>query len=429
MIQIDLPPWFIFTGLFVLGAIVGSFLNVCILRIPQREQFWASLQGLWDRPSHCPRCKADIRWHDNVPILGWLMLRGRCRNCRMRISPRYPFIELLNAVLFVVVFWFEVPIGWSELTTSCLYTELGPQAIPGLGPLSPTAFVLLRYAYHMVLIEALLVASFIDFDLRIIPDGVTLPAMAVGVVASTVIGRVHLVPAWFQSPALLTDFRIVLPEALHPLLTAPAVPAWFSQHPHLHGLLVSLAGLVVGGGIVWTVRIIGHWILGREAMGFGDVILMAMIGSFLGWQATVVAFFLAPACALAVVSVSWIFRRDRYIPYGPYLSLGALLVLLGWQTIWPSAGRIFSLGPMLLAVFAVMLALFVANLALVQIVKRLLGIDSEPDEPVAEWTAADQNQYFAGELVDRHSGRWKTQHDWPGIAAGRGTLQQERWRG
>ena len=104
----------IFVGLvFVFSLLVGSFLNVCIYRIPQPERFLDQLRSLGSPLySFCPRCGSRIPRRDNVPILGWLLLRGRCRECRMRISPRYPLIELFNGLLFVLVYWVEVPGGY-----------------------------------------------------------------------------------------------------------------------------------------------------------------------------------------------------------------------------------------------------------------------------------------------------------------------------
>lgn len=427
MIALDLPYWLILTFLFLLGLISGSFLNVCIHRIPLHERLRDALVGLWRPRSRCPRCRTTIRWQDNIPLVSWLVLRGRCRTCKMWISMRYPLVELLNAVLFVVVFWYEVPSAWlAPLGASCIFAENGPQAVPGLGWLSPTWFVLLRYAYHMVLIEALVVASFIDLDRRIIPDAATLPAMAVGLLGGLIVGRVHLVPAWFQNSALVRSFvRLVAPDAT--LAEWPSVPAWFTAHPHLHGLLVSIAGLVVAGGIVWLVRIIGFWILRREAMGFGDVVLMALIGSFLGWQPTLIAFFIAPLCAIAVVAVQFLFHRERYIPYGPYLSLGSLIVMLAFQPVWRRAVGVFNLGILLPVILAVMLILFIANLLLLQAIKWLLGFELRPPEFAGEWTAADQNQYQAGERVECYAVRWR-RDDWPGTAASRGCLHEERWR-
>ncbi|WP_437206799.1 prepilin peptidase [Planctomicrobium sp. SH664] len=427
-LRLDLPLWFIDLGLFLLGAVVGSFLNVCIYRIPTRDRLRDQLASLWEKPSNCPRCRTPIRWYDNLPIFGWLKLRGRCRACRMWISPRYPLIEFLNACLWVLVFHLEVPTGmFAPLSSSCLDSDLGPQVFPGLGPLSVEQFVLLRYFFHMVLIEALLVASMIDFDLRIIPDGTTVPAMIVAVVASTAIGRLNIVPVWFQSPNLEMSFASVTPKWIHPLLSGPGVPAWISAHPHLHGLAVSLAGFVIGGGIVWLVRILGHWMLKQEAMGFGDVILMAMVGSFLGWQPTVIAFFIAPLFAILVVAVTSLFRRDRMIPYGPYLSLGTLATLLAWKPIFARTRHIFELGALLLPLVGLGAVVFGLSLLLVQALKRLIGWQTTDVAPPI-WRSADQTWFFKGENVNRHACRWPTR-DWEGCASGQGTRQAERWRG
>lgn len=426
--MIGLPYWIMILFLFLLGTITGSFLNVCIFRIPQQQHFWSQLRALTNPPSSCPRCRTRIAWQDNIPIVSWLRLRGRCRHCRMWISMRYPLVELLNGLLFVLLYRAEIPGPWPLMSASCLYTpEIGPQVVPGLGTLSPGLFLHIRYFYHLVLVESLVVASFIDLDRREIPDASTLPAMAVGLLGGLIFGRVHVLPVWYENSGLLFSFtRLIWPD--WNVAAWPDVPEWFTTWPHLHGLLVSVAGIVVGGGVTWLVRIIGFRVLRREAMGFGDVILMAVIGSFLGWQMAIIAFFLAPVCALGVVLVQLLFKRDRYIPYGPYLSLGALLVIVGWQRIWPAANRILALGPLLPIVFGVMLVLFVATLYLVQGVKRLLGFSLDAGEEwTPEWTPADQHHYFAGEQVDRWVGRWPG-HDWPGVAAGRGSVHEERWR-
>jgi len=439
-LRLDLPAWMVLSYLFVQGAIIGSFLNVCVYRMPSREGLWDQLRSLTNRPSHCPRCQTNIRWFDNIPVLGWLKLRGRCRTCRMRISPRYPLIEFLNGCLWVLVFWMEVPLRLgSTLAESCVYCDLGPQSAPGLGVLSPEWFVILRFLFHILLVEALLVASLIDMDLRIIPDGSTLPAMGTAVLMSWGIGRVHLVPVWFQSPNMESSFGLILPEWLHPLLRGGAVPEWISVHPHLHGLAVSLAGLLVGGGLVWGVRLLGFWMLRQEAMGFGDVILMGMIGAFLGWQATILAFFIAPICAMgAVVWMAavnlWHRLRgrhrpfDRMIPYGPFLSLGALLTMLCWQFLFDRTRHFFEMGVLLLPLALFMGVAFAVSLFLVQLLKRLLGIQTHEHIMTAQWRPADQTWFFKGETVDRQTGRWRTS-DWEGCASAHGTLHEERWRG
>ncbi len=427
MVPASLPVILIF--LFLYGAVIGSFLNVCIYRIPRKEGFRDSLKGILRPPSSCPGCGNRIPIWDNIPVLGWLKLKGRCRFCRMRISPRYPLIEFFNGLLFVTVYWLEVPTSLM-IADSVVHSPLGPVGVPGSGWLSPQAVVHWRYAYHIVLFEALVVATFIDFDLKIIPDPITLPTMAIGLVGAWIIGQVHLVPLWFQSPSVARSLQLVLPEWTSGLLSGPAVPGWFSQYPHWHGLLVSLAGLVVGGGLVWSVRIVGHWVLRQEAMGFGDVILMAMIGSFLGWQPTIVVFFIAPACALIFGVISWLLWRNREIPYGPYLSIGTLIVVLGWKWIWPYADRIFSLGPLLFVMALVMLIMLVLSLQLMQGIKWLLGFPLYTDEWHEGWTSADQLSHFAGETVDIRQGRWRVGEccEWPGVPAARGTAFDERWR-
>jgi leader peptidase (prepilin peptidase) / N-methyltransferase len=338
-------------------------------------------------------------------------------------------IEAANGLLFVVVFLAEVPCGFNKyIADSCVYSPLGPHGDSISWLFSPTMIVLSRWAYHMVLLESLVVATFIDFDLRIIPDGATLPAMAVGVLGGVCLGCVYLVPVWFQDPSVRNMLAAISGQPLRPIQEGSWVPAWVTAHPHLHGLAVSLAGIVVGGGSVWIVRILGQWVLKREAMGFGDVILMAMIGSFLGWQPVLVVFFLAPLCALAVVAALWVFRRDREIPYGPYLSLGTLILILGWKQIWPGAERIFSLGPVLPVMGVLMCALLLLTLLAMQGVKRLLGIPEYiPPEEEEIWQPADQLFHFANNDGDQDQAAWRAPQ-WPGIVAARGSLYELRWR-
>src|SRR4051812_27360130 len=128
--------------LFIFGAVIGSFLNVCIYRLPQHDQFWKALAGLSHPPSSCPYCQRRILLQDNIPILGWFVLGGRCRFCRHAFSFRYAAIELLNGLLFVVVYWFEIPSGYGEgLQASCLFNALGPQGDWGSQWLSPPALL------------------------------------------------------------------------------------------------------------------------------------------------------------------------------------------------------------------------------------------------------------------------------------------------
>ena len=430
MIPYDLPPAFMIVWLFLYGAVLGSFLTVCVHRLPQHESVFAAWRSLVNCPSHCDRCQKKLLMRDNVPIFGWLRLRGRCRFCKRGIPSRYPLIELANGLLFVLVYAMEVPLDrWTPHTGSCLACTIGPINLAnGLG-LSPMAIVNWRVMYHLVLIEALFVASLIDWDLMIIPDSVTLPPMLIGVVGAALFGKFWLVPVWFQDPSVARRFFSILPAAWNAEWLTVRVPGWIEAHPHWHGLAVSLAGFVVGGGIVWSVRIVGHFAMRREAMGFGDVVLMAMVGSFTGWQPVVVAFFIAPLLALATVVVSRLFHPDREIPYGPYLSVATIITLLSWRWIWPRVELYFSFGPGLIVIAVVMVALLIPMLYLFRIIKRLFGFAdfTDDDDSYDEWTSADQLSHYSGETVDSQQGQWRKE-TWPGNATGRGQSQLDQWQ-
>ena len=311
----DLPTWAVLIFIFMFGAVFGSFLNVCILRFPNFDpsNLRQQLTGIWGRSS-CPRCKTEILARDNIPIIGWLLLRGKCRNCQLRISPQYPLVELGNGLLWVLVFLLQLPDGFAtELESQCCYNELGPQQI---GEAGNVAWMHLRFVFHMLLIEALVVATFIDLRLQIIPDGCTLPPMIVAVLVATVFPQMFLVPLWWDPPAvnqaILND---LFPEAISSIQFDGL--AFARSSPHLHGFLVSVIGAIVGAGTTWVVRIIGFRVLRREAMGFGDVILMAAIGSFIGWQPVTIVFFLGAMCAMVVVLVTLPFGWKQEIPLRP----------------------------------------------------------------------------------------------------------------
>lgn len=275
--------------IFLLGATVGSFANVCIYRIPwQKSVIWPG--------SHCPRCLNVIRALDNIPILGWILLRGKCRTCRLPIAVRYPLIEALGGVLFVAVYYFGM-------------------VFPGRQSLDVIDFG--RVGYHLILVAFLLIATFIDYDYQILPDEITFPGMILGLAIGALVPEIRPAPG-------------------------TAATAW-------DGFLVGLYGLLIGGGVIWAVRIFGRIVFRREAMGFGDVTLMAMIGAFLGWQIIPPALFLAAILGLvhAFLKVLNTIRKflsgrglssaDREIPFGPYLSMAALLLMLGWEPFWNGA--------------------------------------------------------------------------------------------
>ena len=418
-----IPQWIILPWLFAFGACIGSFLNVCIYRIPQQDRLWDQLRGLTHPPSSCPFCRRRILAIDNIPVLGWLLLWGRCRFCRHTIPPRYALIEFFNGLLWVGLYMLIVPAGFTAtVQQSCLWSPLSPLANPALSFSQQVFWLHAQYFYYLVLVEALVVATFIDFDLYIIPDGSTVPAMIVGVLVACVLGHLHPWPVWFQCSTSLSFFQQLLPDGCRDC----APPAWLKAHPHLHGLLSSLAGIVVGGGIVWMVRIIGERVMRRETMGFGDVILMAMIGSFLGWQATVIVFFVAPFCSLVVIGATFFFKRSREIAYGPYLSIAALIVLLFWNVRFSKFEQYFGLGPVVFVHGIIMIGMLALTLMLVQYVKRLLGF-VDPDEPPWEWSSGDQLAYYANKDTTSVSSPLQPP-TWPGTSAGQGRQFTDRWR-
>lgn len=199
----------------LMGACIGSFLNVVIWRLPRGE-------SLAKGRSHCPKCGHLIRWHDNVPVLAWLWLRGRCRDCRAPISPRYPFVEALTAFLFLLV-----------ALRHDVVAETGVAVV------------------KMLLLSALVAVSFIDIDRREIPDAITKPGIAVGLLCALVVGGLAPVP--------------FLPELANRRVAA---------------LLVAVLGALTGAGVLLAVRIVGQWVMKKEAMGLGDVKLLAMVGAF-----------------------------------------------------------------------------------------------------------------------------------------------------
>lgn len=416
------------TFLFILGCCIGSFLNVCIHRFPSKIRLWDQLKALNSHGSGCPRCAAAIKWRDNIPLLGWLLLGGKCRNCRRPISMRYPLVELLTGVLFVVVYQAEMPPNfWGQITEFGISSAEGPQTIANLFPV--TTWLHVRYAMHIAMICCLIVATFIDFELRIIPDGSTVPMMLCGLVVSAACGQTFLVPLWFQDASVVATLKSVSPGWLNPFIFSWDYLPFATAYPHLHGLLVSLAGLLVGGGIVWLVRIAGFWVLKQEAMGFGDVVLMAMIGSVVGWQPVTVIFFMAPVLAIFAAIFVWLTKRDREIPYGPWLSLATLLLLLFWPIVWPRAERIFDMGPFVPLMALFMFVSLIASLQLIQLVKRFFGINTASADSTAEtgWSSADHLMFYNAERPDEQTGQWNRTL-WPGSRAGQGTSIYHQWR-
>lgn len=301
-----------------LGACVGSFLNVVIYRLPAGR----SLGGR----SHCPQCNVQIPWSRNIPVLGWLLLGGRSSCCKQRIAVRYPLVELLTAVMFALLFWATpfAPITRGE--TLLLLPVFGA-------------------SFQALFLSLLIACSFIDMDHRILPDAMTKPGMALGVVAC------FLVPG-------LAGFAF--DDEQHTL------------SPALDSVLTSLLGLIVGFGVIWLIRVIAGRVFKREAMGFGDVKFLGMIGAFLGWRGALLSLFLACVLGAVIGSLQRLFTKDSMIPFGPFLALGAVASLFGekrileWMFVtWPEWQRGSPAAPYFLLATSVL-----ALLALFLLVRR-----------------------------------------------------------
>jgi leader peptidase (prepilin peptidase) / N-methyltransferase len=215
-----------------------------------------------------------------------------------------------------------------------------------------------RMPYYFVLIGLLVVATTIDFDQYLIPDEITTTGMVIGVAWATLFGHMHLIPMWI-------DWNDVHPYA------GPYIPEWIKQHAHLHGFLWSIAGLVTGAGVTWLARFVSHTVLGVEALGFGDVTLMGMIGSFLGWQPVVLVFLIAPICGLVIGLTMKLIHARRAVPYGPYLGVAAVFVLFTWAWLWVPTRELFGLGPTLVGLGGLMFILLAAMLGLIRLYRSI----------------------------------------------------------
>jgi leader peptidase (prepilin peptidase)/N-methyltransferase len=220
---------------------------------------------------------------------------------------------------------------------------------------------LLRLGYHLALISLLIAATATDFDCYVIPDQITIPGILLGIIGAGVVGELQLCHLW-------VDWHFAIPQ-----LRGPYIPSWYDAHRCWHALAWSCSGLMVGATVTWLARLVSSRALGQEAMGLGDVTLMAMIGSFLGWQAVLLVFLLAPVAGLTVGVAIMLVSGKTYLPYGPWLSLAALFVLFRWSWLWERTRLVFSdwLGLGILA--AVGVGGFVVLLCLVRLYRRIPG--------------------------------------------------------
>jgi leader peptidase (prepilin peptidase)/N-methyltransferase len=235
-----------------IGLCIGSFLNVVIYRLPIG-------QSIVTPPSRCRKCGYQLRWYDNIPVLSWLFLRGRCRKCGVGVSIQYPIVELVTGAIFVLVIWMTPP-----------------------GPLLATRLILV----------CVLIALFgIDLEHQILPNVITLPGIAVGV-----------------------------------LLSLIAPPGWRD----------ALIGALLGGGVLYAVA--GAYYLWRreEGMGMGDVKMLAMIGAFLGWKAVLVTLVLSSFAGAIIGLVLMAAQRGTMklaLPFGTFLAIGGIVAMFAGEPL------------------------------------------------------------------------------------------------
>jgi len=219
-----------------------------------------------------------------------------------------------------------------------------------------------RVYYHLMLIALLVAATGCDFREYVIPDGITLTGVLIGLGFAVLSGDLQTIHIW-------SDWNVPLRE-----LRGAYIPLWIKSYPHWHGLAWSMAGMVTGAGMTWLVRVLSKLLLRQAALGLGDVTLMAMIGSFLGWQPVVIVFLLAPLCAVLVVLPVRLVTGKSYIPYGPCLSAAAVIVLFTWKWWWRATREIFGHPPSLAILAGVALTALVLLLGLLRLY-RLIPVD------------------------------------------------------
>jgi leader peptidase (prepilin peptidase) / N-methyltransferase len=238
----DVPAWLLIGTAAAFGAVIGSFLNVCIYRLPlDKSVVWPA--------SACPQCGRLLAWYENIPVVSWIVLRGHCRTCAAPIGIRYPIIEALTAAMFGLAWW-----------------HYGPGVL---------------LASRLVFGCVLIVLFAIDLEHQLLPNAITLPGIVVGVVFS-----------FFTEP----------------------------------GWMASLIGVLVGGGVLYSVAELYYRVRHEEGLGMGDVKMLAMVGAFLGWKLVLLTLMLASLSGSVIGLVLIVSGRGgmKYaLPFGTFLALGA----------------------------------------------------------------------------------------------------------
>ncbi len=309
---------------FLVGAIVGGLANL-----------WSIvLTGAADGGDRLAKeSNESSRWPQLLPLVGSFLSLGRGRFRGRSLGWRSLAVEAATGCLFAAYVVAAAHFGCQQID------EVRPDEF----------WRYARIVYHLVLMGLLVAATAADLRACVIPDQITFPGTFLGLAGAAVSGQLQMVHVW-------VDWNQEIPG-----IAGPYLPAWLDAHRHLHGLAWSAAGGLLGAGMTWIVRFVSQRMLGRESLGLGDVTLMAMIGTFLGWQPTVFVFALAPLVGLVCVAPALLSGRRDSLPYGPFLSSAAVIVLFSWRRIWMGTRLVFghppSLALLCLAAAGAMLAL------------------------------------------------------------------------
>jgi leader peptidase (prepilin peptidase)/N-methyltransferase len=281
-----IPQPFIYVVAGIFGALIGSFLNVVIHRLPREESIVLP-------SSRCPSCGAGIAFYDNVPVLSYLMLGGRCRSCKAHISARYPAVEALTAALWVLVVWHD-GLTW---------------ALP----------------FDLVFVTAVTALIFIDAEHMILPNAITYPGIGFALLARVAIPFLMGTPYFDDLPMLTNGVLAGLP--------------WWAA-----SLVGALIGALIGGGSLWLMGWAWEKLRGIEAMGLGDVKMMFMVGAYLGWRLTILNIFLGVLSG-SLIGIALMLKQGKrnmqmLLPFGVFLGIGAIAALLvGRQIVEWYAGQ------------------------------------------------------------------------------------------
>ena len=268
---------------FVIGTVIGSLSNVVIYRLPY-------FRSLWSPKSHCTSCGTEIPWYYNIPLVSYLVLRGRCRFCGARFSSRYFFVELLSGILYalVMVWIYTLPVangGFDYTWSQVLTFDVGQTPHLGFGPNIITMLLMFK---GFIYCTFLLILTMIDLEHELLPDRITIPGVIIGLVLSVIVP--------YDRPSIAS-------------LGTTGV---------LDAVIQSVLGLLVGGGFLFILFLFG-------GMGGGDWKLMAMVGTFVGIKALAPTMFVGFVSGGIIGAVLMLFRRVKRktkIPFGPFLAFG-----------------------------------------------------------------------------------------------------------